>query len=261
MQTTLFTPTKSWLSGLDFRVKVAFIIAVLVIDYLIASTLMAVSVLFAILLVLTVSAGLGRGTLLRSARFFVAIVAIAVVIQGVFHGGAGVLLRLPASSPLFAGRPVLTVDGILFGVQLAFKLLSVALASILMVVTTPPTRIVQGLVKLGMPFKYATLTTMVFRFYPVMAGEFTEIQQAQASRGFEVERGSVVRRFMNFVPLMIPALLSALRRSTTMAISLDFRGYSLDTRRTFIHDSRFGAPDATFLVLTVLLVACFSVFR
>jgi energy-coupling factor transport system permease protein len=261
MQTALFLPKKSWLTGLDFRVKVFFILAVLVVDYVVADSLLTIASLFLLLCVLAVSAGSGRDILLKSARFFVAIVLLAVAIQGVFHGGSGVLLRFPASLPALGGRPLLTTDGILFGLQLGLKLLTVALTSILMVVTTPPTRIVQGLIKFGIPFKYATLATMIFRFYPVMASEFTEIQQAQASRGFEVEKGSVVRRFMNFVPLMIPALLSALRRSTNMAISLDFRGYSLDTKRTFLHDTRFGAADAAFLACTLALIGVFILLR
>jgi len=153
------------------------------------------------------------------------------------------------------------IDGALFGVVVSLRLLTIALAFLLMVATTPPTRIVQGLMKLGLPFKYATLVTMIFRFYPVMAGEFVEIQQAQASRGFEVEKGSFFRKFMNLIPLMIPSLLSALRKSTVIAIALEFRGYSLNTKRHFIHDAPVGRVDVLLLSFTILLLAACLALR
>lgn len=250
----LFVPKRSWLSALDFRIKLFFAVVVLALDYLLLHSLVTTGSLFLLVCALVVSAGLGREVLLRFAKFFVAITVVSVLIQGVFHTGQTVLVRFPEGLPL-AGISILTLDGALFGVVVALRLLTIALAFLLMVATTPPTRIVQGLMKLGIPFKYATLVTMIFRFYPVMAGEFVEIQQAQASRGFEVEKGSFFRKFMNFLPLMIPALLSALRKSTLIAIALEFRGYSLDTKRHFINDTPVGRLDALLFSFTILLLA------
>jgi energy-coupling factor transport system permease protein len=261
MQAALFLPERSWLSALDFRVKVSFAVVVLALDYLLLRSLAGTASLFLVVCALVVSAGLGREVLLRFARFFVAITLVSVLIQGVFHGGHTVLARFPEGFPMLAGRPFLTLEGAVFGVVVALRLLTVALAFLVMVATTPPTRIVQGLMKLGLPFKYATLVTMIFRFYPVMAGEFVEIQQAQASRGFEVEKGSFFRKFMNFLPLMIPTLLSALRRSTVIAIALEFRGYSLKTKRHFIHDTPVGRMDVLLLSFTLLLLGACTALR
>jgi energy-coupling factor transport system permease protein len=262
MQAALFVPERSWLSALDFRIKLFFAVVVLALDYLLLRSLVTTASLFLLICALAVSAGLGRDVLLRFARFFAAITLVSVLIQGMFHGGQTVLVRFPEGFPfLLAGRSILTLDGVQFGAVVALRLLTIALAFPLMVATTPPTRIVQGLMKLGLPFRYATLVTMIFRFYPVMAGEFVEIQQAQASRGFEVEKGSFFRKFMNLLPLMIPSLLSALRKSTVIAIALEFRGYSLNTKRHFIHDAPVGRIDALLLSFTILLLAACIALR
>src|SRR6267143_3767255 len=261
MQGALLVPERSWLSALDFRIKLLFAVVVLALDYLLLRTLATTASMFLLICALVLSAGLGRDVLLRFARFFAAITLVSVLIQGVFHGGQTVLVRFPEGFPLVAGRSILTLDGALFGVVVSLRLLTIALAFLLMVATTPPTRIVQGLMKLGLPFKYATLVTMIFRFYPVMAGEFVEIQQAQASRGFEVEKGSFFRKFMNLIPLMIPSLLSALRKSTVIAIALEFRGYSLNTKRHFIHDAPVGRVDVLLLSFTILLLAACLALR
>jgi len=261
MQIALYIPKRSWLSALDFRVKIAFALAVLALDYLLIRSPAGAAFLFSLICALVISAGLGRDILQRFAKFFLAIMLVSVLIQGVFHGGPTVLVRFPDTTPLLAGMPILTFEGILFGIVIALKLLTIALAFLLMVISTPPSRIVQGLLKLGLPFKYATLVTMIFRFYPVMAGEFLEVQQAQASRGFEVEKGSLFRKFMNFLPLMIPALLSALRKSTVITIALEFRGYSLNTRRNFLHDPPLGKADAALFSLTVVLIVALVLLR
>jgi energy-coupling factor transport system permease protein len=255
LQSALFIAKRSWLSELDFRVKLFFAVTVLALDYLVLSSLIATGLLFALVGALIVSAGLGREILLRFAKFFVLITVVSVFIQGIFHGGHTVILSFPQGIPLLAGRSILTLDGISFGIVVALRLLTVAIVFILMVASTPPTRIVQGLMKLGLPFKYATLITMIFRFYPVMAAEFVEIQQAQASRAFEVEKGPLLRRSMNFIPLMIPTLLSSLRKSTIIAIALEYRGYSLNTKRHFINYKTPGSRDALFLVFTIALLA------
>jgi energy-coupling factor transport system permease protein len=261
MQAALFVPERSWLSALDFRIKLFFAVVVLALDYLLLRSLVSTASLFVLVCALAVSAGLGRDLLLKFARFFAVITLVSALIQGVFHGGETVLVRLPEAFPLLAGRSILTLEGVLFGVLVALRLLTIALTFPLMVATTPPTRIVQGLMKLGLPFKFATLVTMIFRFYPVMAGEFVEVQQAQASRGFEVEKGSLFRKFMNFLPLMIPTLLSALRKSTVIAIALEFRGYSMNTKRHFINDPPVGRIDALLLSFTILLLAACIALR
>jgi energy-coupling factor transport system permease protein len=261
MQGALFIPKRSWLSELDFRVKLFFAIVVLALDYLVLTSLVATALLFALICALVVSAGLGKEVLLRFAKFFLAIALISVFIQGIFHGGHTALLRFPEGVPLLAGRSILTLDGISFGIVVAFRLLTVALVFLLMVASTPPTRIVQGLMRLGLPFKYATLVTMIFRFYPVMAAEFVEIQQAQASRAFEVEKGSIFQRFMNLLPLMIPTLLSSLRKSTVIAIALEYRGYSLNNKRHFIHDSAPGKADALLLSFSIFLLVAAVALR
>jgi len=60
---------------------------------------------------------------------------------------------------------------------------------------------------------------------------------------------------------MIPALLSALRKSTVIAIALEFRGYSLNTKRHFIHDTPVGKTDALLLSFTILLLAACIALR
>ena len=77
-----------------------------------------------------------------------------------------------------------------------------------------------------MPYKYAFAADgCPARFIPTLSREMEQIVLAQAARGCDLDLGSVIKRFSRMVSLCIPLLVSALRRTENMAVSLEVRGF------------------------------------
>jgi len=72
-----------------------------------------------------------------------------------------------------------------------------------------------------------------------------------------LDKGNVLRRIRNYVPILIPLLLVAIRRSLELAEALEARGFPGREDRTSLYELRFKASDY-LLVLgssTVLAVS------
>ena len=63
------------------------------------------------------------------------------------------------------------------------------------------------------PYEFAFAFTTAVRFVPVLAEEAQTIMDAQKARGLELEKGGLLKRIRNYVPVLIPLIVSAIRRS------------------------------------------------
>lgn len=79
--------------------------------------------------------------------------------------------------------------------------------------------------KLHIPFKYAFTLTTAIRFIPVFAQEMAGIIEAQTSRGIELDTKNPFRKIALILPLCAPLLVSSVRKTQSLAIAADLRGF------------------------------------
>ncbi|MCQ2583800.1 MAG: energy-coupling factor transporter transmembrane protein EcfT [Treponema sp.] len=79
--------------------------------------------------------------------------------------------------------------------------------------------------KLHMPFKYAFTLTTAIRFIPVFAAEMAGIIEAQTSRGIELDTKNPFKKIALILPLCAPLLVSSVRKTQSLAIAADLRGF------------------------------------
>lgn len=79
--------------------------------------------------------------------------------------------------------------------------------------------------KLHIPFKYAFTLTTAIRFIPVFASEMAGIIEAQTSRGIELDTKNPFKKMALILPLCAPLLVSSVRKTQSLAIAADLRGF------------------------------------
>ncbi|TRO45433.1 hypothetical protein E2P30_01640, partial [Candidatus Bathyarchaeota archaeon] len=79
--------------------------------------------------------------------------------------------------------------------------------------TTSPDHLGLALEQSRVPYEFAFAFTTAVRFVPVLAEEAQTIMDAQKARGLELEKGGILKRIRNYVPVLIPLIVSAIRRS------------------------------------------------
>jgi len=122
--------------------------------------------------------------------------------------------------------------------------------------TTSPDHLGLALEESRVPYEFAFAFTTAVRFVPVLAEEAQTIMDAQKARGLELEKGSLMKRIRNYVPVLIPLIVSAIRRSLELAEAMESRAWGATKKRTNLYALKLHRGDYALLAITIgILVA------
>jgi len=77
---------------------------------------------------------------------------------------------------------------------------------------------------------------------------------AQKARGLELERGNFMKRIRNYIPILIPLIVSAIRRSLELAEAMESRAWGATERRTNLYVLKLKKPDYVLAIVSVLIL-------
>jgi energy-coupling factor transport system permease protein len=93
------------------------------------------------------------------------------------------------------------------------------------------------------------------RFVPVLAEEAQTIMDAQKARGLELEKGNFLKRIRNYIPILIPLIVSAIRRSLELAEAMESRAWGATKKRTNLYVLKMRRGDFALAAVTVGILA------
>ena len=125
------------------------------------------------------------------------------------------------------------------GVVFSLRLVVIMLIAALLMLTTAPLDISDGIERLlkplerfGLPaHELAMMMVIALRFIPTLVEEADRLQKAQAARGADFT-GNPIRRVRKMTALLVPLMLSAFRRAEDLAVAMESRCYRGGTGRT-----------------------------
>jgi energy-coupling factor transport system permease protein len=117
--------------------------------------------------------------------------------------------------------------------------------------TTSPDHLGLALEQSRVPYEFSFAFTTAVRFVPVLAEEAQTIMDAQKARGLELEKGSFLKRIRNYIPVLIPLIVSAIRRSLELAEAMESRAWGATKKRTNLYALKFHRGDFALLAITI----------
>jgi energy-coupling factor transport system permease protein len=121
--------------------------------------------------------------------------------------------------------------------------------------TTSPDHLGLALEQTRVPYEFAFAFTTAVRFVPVLAEEAQTIMDAQKARGLELEKGGFLKRIRNYVPVLIPLIVSAIRRSLELAEAMESRAWGATKKRTNLYALKLHRGDFALLAITIGVLA------
>ena len=121
--------------------------------------------------------------------------------------------------------------------------------------TTSPDHLGLALEQTHIPYEFCFAFTTAVRFVPVLAEEAQTIMDAQKARGLELERGNFLKRIRNYIPILIPLIVSAIRRSLELAEAMESRAWGATKKRTNLYVLKMHRGDLVLLAITVGILA------
>ncbi|MDH5783022.1 MAG: energy-coupling factor transporter transmembrane protein EcfT [Candidatus Bathyarchaeota archaeon] len=117
--------------------------------------------------------------------------------------------------------------------------------------TTSPDHLSLALEQSHVPYEFCFAFTTAVRFVPVLAEEAQTIMDAQKARGLELERGNFIKRVRNYIPILIPLIVSAIRRSLELAEAMESRAWGATEKRTNLYVLKMKSSDYTLIAVSI----------
>jgi energy-coupling factor transport system permease protein len=120
-----------------------------------------------------------------------------------------------------------------------------------------------ALEQIHVPYSISFTFTTAVRLVPTMAVDAQTVVDAQRSRGLELDKGNFMKRIRNYIPILIPLIISAIRRSVELAEALESRAFGATEHRTAIVTLKMKFTDYLVIIATIagLAVAIYIYFR
>lgn len=121
--------------------------------------------------------------------------------------------------------------------------------------TTSPDHLGLALEQTRIPYEFSFAFTTAVRFVPVLAEEAQTIMDAQKARGLELERGNFLKRIKNYIPILIPLIVGAIRRSLELAEAMESRAWGSTKKRTNLYVLTMHRGDFILMALAIGILA------
>ena len=120
--------------------------------------------------------------------------------------------------------------------------------------TTSPDHLSLALEQSHVPYEFTFAFTTAVRFVPVLAEEAQTIMDAQKARGLELEKGNFLKRIRNYIPILIPLIVSAIRRSLELAEAMESRAWGASEKRTNLYVLKLKQGDFILICIAVAML-------
>lgn len=118
------------------------------------------------------------------------------------------------------------------GLSMALRLEAMVCLGLVFVTVTKVEDLGEGLGKMGVPFRVSFALTLAFRLVPTFMATAQMVIDAQKCRGLDFESGGPVARMRKYVPLLVPVLISSVKRAELLALALESKGFGCGAKRT-----------------------------
>ncbi len=138
----------------------------------------------------------------------------------------------------------MTVGGILYGLLIALRVVSVVTVIPIFTMTSSIAHITASFAKIRVPQKMAFMFMTAFRFVPLVQESMDSIIEAQKIRGFDLDQAGYVDKVRRaYIPIITPLLLLMFRRAMDLEVAINARAFGARKDRTYIKDMSFKARD------------------
>ena len=155
---------------------------------------------------------------------------------------------------IYAGY-VLTAQDLEYASAMTFRFVVLVESFSIFFLTTSPDHLGLALEQSHIPYEFCFAFTTAVRFVPVLAEEAQTIMDAQKARGLELEKGNFLTRIRNYIPILIPLIISAIRRSLELAEAMESRAWGAIKKRTNLYVLKIRRADYLLILISILILA------
>lgn len=144
---------------------------------------------------------------------------------------------------------------------IVMRLLLMITVTTVVTTTTKPMELTLAIEYFLKPFKafkvpsheIAMMISISLRFIPTLLEEAARIMKAQASRGLDLEEGSLKDKIFGMLSLIVPLFVGAFQHAEDLANAMEARGYVPSKPRTKYQKLQMRGQDKIVLLLSAII--------
>ena len=147
-----------------------------------------------------------------------------------------------------------TNEMIIYSTAMALRFLTLMTSFSIFFLTTSPDELGLALEQSHVPYEFSFAFTTAVRFVPVLANEAQMIMDSQKARGLELEKGNFLKRIRNYIPILIPLIVGAIRRSLELAEAMETRAFGVKKQRTNLYILKLKYSDFLAIIVSFIIL-------
>ncbi|RRD94395.1 energy-coupling factor transporter transmembrane protein EcfT [Clostridiales bacterium COT073_COT-073] len=112
----------------------------------------------------------------------------------------------------------------------------------------------------GLSYRSAFIFVSTFQILPTLVKDMQQITDAQKARGLETE-GSLKKRFMAFLPIMVPVVSNAIMKVQNQAIAMETKGFNSTAKKTIYRDLEKTKIDRILKYASIITIVASLLYR
>lgn len=248
-----YIPLKSAIHKMDSRFKLVLLIAIIVFIFL-ASNFFSLGLMLIFSIALMLLSKISIRMFLLNVKPILPIIVITSILSAIYvkTGIAYNIWKITIYSD--------AIEKIIF---MIVRISLLIIISSLLSYTTSPTSLTSALESLLSPLKYiglknavhtmAMTMTIALRFIPTLIEETIKIMNAQKARGADFESGGILKKVKALLPVLVPLLISSVRRAEELANAMECRCYSGADGRSRYKKLQFGKIDVFAAIVCIFV--------
>ena len=251
MNIFLYLDKNTWIHRLDPRTKILSVLILFAISLCFNHPLYMAAISLGVILIAVSAKAL---TNFWRLRFILILLFVFSMIMWPFF--------VRGVTPLWSWGPLyITKESLLYGIAMGLRLATFVGTSLIFLSTTRNEALTNGLIRMGLPYPIAFALSTALRLVPTFAGAGATIIQAQVSRGLDLESGSIFSRVGKFIPQAVPLFIYAIRHTNLLAMALESKGFSPESKRTLYDEPHMRGIDYRVLVFLLLTLGILLYIR
>ena len=253
----------SLFTRLDFRSKLVIILSITILAFVwespIAGGILMLSVILSCIL-----AGVKLNYLSTLFKLMIPFYVFLILSMGFFNVEQVKLLAHKSElTTIFSfpqvwwliGGAKMSLEGILYGLNIVFKTLTMTLVVPLAIFTTDVNQMTVGMVRAKIPYKVVFIFSSTLRFVPLLLEEVQLIIESQCLRGLDFEKMNGFKKAQVYAKVAVPLILNSLAKSQKLEVVLQSKAFSGNSNRTYLHESDLATSDYVLMIGSVILFA------
>lgn len=244
----------SFIHKLDPRTKLLLLILVIVFIF-VSGGWIQLGIMAFFILSIAVLSKVPVKLYLKNIKAILPIIIFTMIINLFYNGNGKVLFSF--------WKLTLTTGALDRALYMATRILLLIIASAVLTYATTPNDLTDAIENLLSPLSFiglknavhtlALMMTIALRFIPTLIEETQKIMNAQKARGADIENGNLIEKIKALIPILIPLLISSIRRAYELAEAMECRCYNGGEGRQRMKQLKYTSRDLVAALVTVII--------